>query len=459
MNVIEYDAVVIGAGAAGMAAAIALRRRGHTCALIDREDSMGGILVQCIHDGFGLQHFGEALTGPEFAERLERDVRAAGVPFFPETTVLSMVPLARGKAPGTAGTAGAAGVTEATAGDNKGYSLLLSSARDGVREARCRAVILATGSRERNRGNVRIAGDRPAGVFTAGLAQRLINVEGRMPGRRAVIIGSGDIGLIMARRLVLSGAEVAAVVEIQPYPSGLPRNIAQCLDDFSIPLYLSHATTRIIGRDRVSGVEIAPIENGAPDAGRAFVIDCDTVLLSVGLVPETELPAKAGVSLHSVTGGPEVDADLMTNLPGVFAAGNVLQIHDLVDRVAEEAARAGDACADWLEADPGVPPPVAGATLAAGANVRYVVPSRTRLDGPTRVSLRALAVIEDCVLRCERAGTVVLSRNVQRARPGEMIVFDLPAVSVAMSVAAAAPDRGAPVTVSLVPRVREGGAR
>jgi len=447
MNVLEYDAIVIGAGAAGMAAALSLDRRGHTCALIDREDSMGGILIQCIHDGFGLQRFGEALTGPEFAERLERDVRAAGIPFFPETTVLSME---RADAPGVSP-------------DRRGYRLLLSSSLDGVREARCGAVVLATGSRERNRGNVRIAGDRPAGVFTAGLAQRLINVEGRMPGRRAVIIGSGDIGLIMARRLVLSGAEVAAVVEIQGYPSGLRRNVAQCLEDFSIPLYLSHATTRIVGRDRVCGVEIAPIENGAPVGGRAFVIDCDTVLLSVGLVPETELPAKAGVILHPVTGGPEVDASLMTNLPGVFAAGNVLQIHDLVDRVAEEASRAGDACADWLDRERGAagepslsaePATLRGYPLVPGANVRYVVPSRSRRGGPTRVSLRSLAVLEDCELRCERDGTVVHSRSLQRARPGEMIVFDLPDATAPQAGGSGTDD--SPVTVSLAPRQREG---
>lgn len=407
MNGFSCDAAVIGAGAAGMAAALSLHERGKSVMLIDREEAMGGILLQCIHNGFGLQHFGEELTGPEFASRFEQRVRAAGIPFRDGTTVLSL---------------------ERT---DSGFALGLSSSRRGYELIECRAVVLAMGSRERNRGNIRIAGSRPAGVFTAGLAQRLLNIDGYVPGKKAVIIGSGDIGLIMARRMTLSGAEVAAVVEIQSSPSGLTRNIAQCLNDFDIPLHLSHATLRILGRDRVTGVEIAPMENGAVQTGKSFVIGCDTVLLSVGLVPENELSARTGVALSQVTNGPLVDSRLMTSVPGVFAAGNVLHIHDLVDRVAEEAIRAGKSCADWLDS---AGEPASGGhergpeiPLRAGTNVRYAVPSSFDPSRATRVSLRSLVPFERARLVLTREGREVWSRKLSWVTPGEMIACDIPA--------------------------------
>lgn len=414
MKELRFDAVVIGAGAAGMAASLSVSKRGFTCALVDREDYMGGILLQCIHNGFGLQHFGEELTGPEFALRLEKDVRAAEIPFFSGTTVLSID------------------------SEESGFSLILSSAVNGVFRASCASVILAMGSRERNRGNIRIAGDRPAGVFTAGLAQRLINIDGYLPGKRAVIIGSGDIGLIMARRLTLSGAKVEAVVEIQPFPSGLTRNIVQCLNDYSIPLYLSHSTLRIIGRDRVEGVEIAPLENGAPRLEKAFTIDCDTVLLSVGLVPENELSAHAGISLNPVTNGAFVDSTLMTSVPGVFACGNVLHIHDLVDRVAGEASRAGESCADWLEGA-GSGKKRAEAPLKAGANIRYTVPSTIDPESKTTVCLRSMVMLDRGILKIMRGGAEVYKKSLNWVRPGEMISVEIPAGTLGVASTAGEP--------------------
>jgi NADPH-dependent 2,4-dienoyl-CoA reductase/sulfur reductase-like enzyme len=388
--------------------------------------------------GFGLHHFGEELTGPEFAARLENDVRLAGIPFFPSTTVLSIEPLARGE-PNSSGE------------NSSNFRLLLSSASGGVTIAYARAVILAMGSRERNRGNIRIAGDRPAGVFTAGLAQRLINIDGYLPGKRAVIIGSGDIGLIMARRLTLSGAKVEAVVEIQPFPSGLTRNIVQCLDDFGIPLYLSHATLRIVGRDRVSAVEIAPLVNGAPNPELAFTIPCDTVLLSVGLVPENELSARAGVALNPVTNGAIVDSHLMTNVPGLFSAGNVLHIHDLVDRVAAEADRAGNFCADWLQSDDR--PRVGETPLRAGKNVRYTVPSTLSPEGQQTVSLRSMIVMDRAVLSLARSGKTVFEKKLSWVRPGEMISVDIPAGALGLADDSAGPtraDTSGAIEISLV---------
>jgi NADPH-dependent 2,4-dienoyl-CoA reductase/sulfur reductase-like enzyme len=425
---VTYDALIVGAGAAGMAAALSLAGRGHSCAIVDREAFMGGILPQCIHSGFGLHLFGEELTGPEFAARLETEVALAGIPSFLSTTVLSVDRALNSDSP-------------------RVFRALLSSSSDGVRRVDCGSVVLVMGSRERNRGNIRIAGDRPAGVFTAGLAQRLINVDGFLPGKRAVIIGSGDIGLIMARRLSLSGAKVEAVVEIARYPSGLARNIAQCLDDFGIPLYLSHATLRIIGKDRVVGVEVAPLVNGAPNPDRAFTIPCDTVLLSVGLVPENELSSRMGVPLNPATNGAAVDSRLMTHVPGVFACGNVLHIHDLVDRVVEEARRAGSFCADWLERTdvagergsggqvpggqvPGEQVPGEQGTgeisVLAGKNVRYTVPSSLDRARAQTLSTRSMVPMDRGTLRLRDGETVVFEKGLSWVRPGEMIFAEIP---------------------------------
>lgn len=411
MNQLSYDVAIIGTGAAGMAAALAISKRGFSSVLLDREDYMGGILLQCIHNGFGLHLFGEELTGPEFSGRLERDVHKENIPFKSATTVLSV---------------------DKT---DTGFMLLLSSEKDGLEHLECKAVILAMGSRERNRGNIRIAGDRPAGVYTAGLAQRLINIDGYVPGKKVVIIGSGDIGLIMARRMTLSGATVEAVVEIQAFPSGLTRNIVQCLEDYDIPLYLSHATLKISGRDRVTGVEIAPLENGAVQTDKAFTIACDTVLLSVGLVPENELSSHSHVALNPVTNGPVVDSRLMTSVPGIFAAGNVLHIHDLVDRVASEATRAGDCCADYLTALEQTTTREKPASsdklrteipLRCGTNVRYTVPSSLDPAISNKVSLRSMVSLDKARISLSSDGKELWSKKLIWVRPGEMIEISLP---------------------------------
>ncbi len=398
MREARYDSVVIGAGAAGMAAALRVAESGARVALVDREDHLGGILLQCIHNGFGLHSFKEELTGPEFAERYAGRVRDGGVDVMLDTTVLAL-----------------------DEGD-EGKRLLLCGEKTGVMEVSAPSVVLAMGCRERNRGNLGIPGTRPAGVFTAGLAQRLLNIDGYLPGKRVVIIGSGDIGLIMARRLSWVGAEVLGVIEILPYPSGVTRNVVQCLDDFGIPLYLSHVVSHIDGRDRVEGVEVTPLENGHPISEKRFRLPCDTVLLSVGLIPENELSRMAGVHLSHETGGPRVDANLMTNLDGVFACGNVLHVHDLVDWAAEEAERCGGNVLRYLGG--GGEDRVQG-TVAGGANVKYVVPQHYVPGRETRFSLRPLVVRDRCNLLVKTGGAVLKKRVFRHVRPAEMIHFTM----------------------------------
>jgi NADPH-dependent 2,4-dienoyl-CoA reductase/sulfur reductase-like enzyme len=397
MRELKFDAVVIGGGAAGMAAALELRSAGRRAAIVEREERLGGILAQCIHSGFGLVEFDEELTGPEFAERFEEKVGPSGISAFLGCTVLDM------------------GVEE------EERVVTCVSRAEGVLRLHARAVILAMGCRERNRGNIRIPGSRPSGVFTAGLAQRLVNIEGYVPGKDVVVIGSGDIGLIMARRMSWIGCKVRAVVKIMPYPSGLARNIVQCLRDFDIPLYLSHLTTDIYGRDRVEGVEVTPIERGAPVAEKAFKIPCDTVLLSVGLVPENELSRNAGVSINPMTNGPWVDSYLMTSVPGVFACGNVLHVHDLVDYVVEEARRAGRFAAAWLDGAR----PKGELRVKAGANVRYVAPSRVEPGRDNKLYLRAMIVKNDAVLEVKVDGKLLRSVKKNHVQPSEMITLSL----------------------------------
>lgn len=397
MKDLSYDAVVIGGGAAGMAAALELDAAGLSCAIVEREDRLGGILTQCIHNGFGLIEFDEELTGPEFAERIEARLAGTRIVSFAGTTVMDMDARSEIK------------------------TLYCYSARHGVLRLNARAIVLAMGCRERNRGNIRIPGDRPAGVYTAGLAQRLVNIEGFVPGKDIVIIGSGDIGLIMARRMSWVGCKVHAVVEILPYPSGLTRNIVQCLHDFGIPLYLSHLTTRIVGRERVEGVEITPIENGALQHERSFVIPCDTVLLSVGLVPENELSKTAGVDLNPMTNGPVVDSRLMTSQPGVFSCGNVLHVHDLVDYVVEESRRAGANAAAWLKGERSRKE----ARVKAGPNVRYVAPGKVNLEGDNKLYLRTLIVKNDATLEVRVNNRVVRSQKKNHIQPSEMISVEL----------------------------------
>lgn len=381
-----------------MAAAGTLAGHGHSVVVLERERSLGGILNQCIHNGFGLQYFRKELTGPEYAELFaERMNASARIETVLDTTVMDIR-------------------------DEKGTRTVFAYApTEGLIRYETKAVVLAMGCRERNRGNIGIPGTRPAGVFTAGLAQRLVNIEGYVPGNRAVIVGSGDIGLIMARRLRWIGAEVLGVVEIQPYPSGLTRNIVQCLNDFEIPLHLSHVVTRIFGRDRVEGVEVSALVEGMPvDEGR-FTLECDTLLLSVGLIPDNELSKKAGVAINPETGGPHVDATLMTSVEGVFACGNVLHVHDLVDYASEEAERCGESASRFISGDL----EREQVRVTCGANVRYLVPERVAAGRTNVVYARSMIVKNGARLVAADDHEEHLSTRLRHVQPSEMIRFEL----------------------------------
>ena len=399
MKELNYDVVVIGAGAAGLATAEVTASAGRSTLVIDRDDFAGGVLMQCIHNGFGLHHFKEELTGPEYAERLESAARNAGAEFLLQTTVMDF-----------------------NLADNENKELLALSPEYGVMRITAKAVMLAMGCRERNRGNIGIPGRRPAGIFTAGLAQRLINMSGLLPGKSAVIIGSGDIGLIMARRLTWSGIPVKAVVEIRPFPSGLTRNIVQCLNDFNIPLYLGHTVSKINGADRIESVEISPLVDGVPDSSRSFTIECDTVLLSAGLIPENELSKRGGVTMNMTTGGPLVDAWRMTNIPGVFAGGNVLHVHDLADYASDEAALAGRHILDYLNGKrPGREFPV-----TAGGNLRYVTPNEYIPGEKTQFFMRSLIVEDDAELIVSLDGQEIMRKKLRFVKPPEMLSVEVP---------------------------------
>lgn len=392
----KRDIVIIGGGPAGLAAAEAAVQAGARDVLIlERDTRLGGILNQCIHNGFGLHTFKEELTGPEYAARFEARVRALSIEYKLGTMVLSVSP---------------------------DKTVTAVSREDGLVEIEAEAVILAMGCRERSRGALNIPGFRPAGVFSAGTAQRLVNMEGYMPGREVVILGSGDIGLIMARRMTLEGAKVRVVAELQPYSGGLKRNIVQCLDDYGIPLKLSHTVTEIHGKERVTGVTISAVdENLRPIPGTEEFYSCDTLLLSVGLIPENELSAGAGVQLSRVTNGPVVNESLETNVPGIFACGNVLHVHDLVDYVSEEAAAAGTAAAAYI----------AQGGLGGGreirieprGGVRYTVPAAVRPDcmpETLTVRFRVGGVYKNSYLSVYFGEKRVLHRKKQVMAPGEM---------------------------------------
>ena len=392
----SYDIVVIGGGPAGLAAAIAARDAGCPSILvIERDRELGGILNQCIHNGFGLITFDEELTGPEYADRFEKLALEGGIDFMLDTMVIDV---------------------------SESKLITAVSKADGMVFIQAKAVILAMGCRERPRGALNIPGFRPAGIYSAGTAQRLVNIEGYMPGREVVILGSGDIGLIMARRMTLEGAHVACVAELMPYSGGLKRNIVQCLDDFGIPLLLSHTVVRIEGQKRVEAVVIAEVDGrGKPIPGTEVTYPCDTLLLSVGLIPENELSLSAGVELSPVTRGPVVNEILETNIDGVFAAGNVLHVHDLVDYVSQEAAVAGRNAAAYvagtLDAEVGEVP------LIATDGVRYTVPQSidpSRMADELVVRFRVANVYENRYVSVYFDDERVQHRKRSILAPGEM---------------------------------------
>ena len=402
----NYDLVIVGGGPAGLAAAVSARDHGiESILIIERDKELGGILNQCIHNGFGLHTFKEELTGPEYASRFIEQVAERGIEYKLNTMVMDIA-------------------ADAPSGNVITKKVTAMNREDGMFEIHAKAVILAMGCRERSRGALNIPGYRPAGIFSAGTAQRLVNMEGYMPGREVVILGSGDIGLIMARRMTLEGAKVKVVAELMPYSGGLKRNIVQCLDDFNIPLYLSTTVVEIHGQEHLTGVTLAQVDDKRlPIPGTERYIPCDTLLLSVGLLPENELTRQAGAALDAVTGGPVVDETLATSLPGVFACGNVLHVHDLVDFVSQEAAAAGRSAARFvLEGAAG-----GDSIRLEGKNgVRYTVPqSLHRGGGPVTVRFRVGQPYRSAAL-CAYAGDTLLKRIPKRIlTPGEMESFPI----------------------------------
>lgn len=403
----NYDVAIIGAGAAGMASALEIASVGAKVAIIDREPHLGGILPQCIHNGFGVHIFKEELTGPEYAERFICEIKRKDIDIFLNSTATRMAVYQPVK------------------------QINVCSSEHGAFKINAKAIVLAMGCRERNRGNLGIPGTRPAGIFTAGLAQRLLNIDGYLPGKRVVIVGSGDIGLIMARRLTWTGAEVLGVVEILPYPSGLTRNIVQCLHDYDIPLYLSHVITKIEGKDRVEAVEVTPIENGVLNDSKTFKIECDTLLFSVGLIPENELTQSAGIKLNPETGGPIVDARLMTSAEGVFACGNVLHVHDLVDWVSQEAQVCGGEVVAFLE---GKTKDDIQGKVSVGANLKYVVPNKYRIGEKNRFSMRALIVQDKATLVIRQGERIIKRVPLRHVKPAEMFHVEVKPEDLSSSV-------------------------
>lgn len=395
----KRDIVIIGGGPAGLAAAVsAADSGGKDLVILEREQELGGILNQCIHNGFGLHTFKEELTGPEYAARYIEEVKKREIPTLLGTTVVGLRP------------------------SGNGVTVTAVSPKEGLMEIEAGAAVLAMGCRERPRGALNTPGYRPAGIFSAGTAQRLVNREGYLPGKEIVILGSGDIGLIMARRMTLEGAKVKCVAELQPYSGGLKRNIVQCLDDYGIPLKLSHTVVEIRGKERVTGVTIAQVdERLKPIPGTEEEIACDTLLLSVGLIPENELSKELGAELSPVTGGPKVNESLETSIPGVFACGNVLHVHDLVDYVSEEAVQAGKSAAEyvlgqWKAAEKEI-------VLSPAGAVRYAVPctiSPERAGEQTVVRFRVGKNLRDALIRVTADGKELMRKKRPVMTPGEM---------------------------------------
>lgn len=407
-----FDVVVIGGGPAGMAAALAAHKADARVAIVERERHLGGILRQCIHPGFGLSHFKQELTGPEYAQRFIDQVRATDIALFLDSMVIRI---------------DSGEPTEDTAV----HTVTLMNPT-GMLQLTGRAVVLAMGCRERTRSEIKIPGSRPAGVFTAGLAQRYINIENLKPGSRAVILGSGDIGLIMARRCTLEGISVEGVYELMPYANGLRRNVKNCLDDFGIPLHLSTTVTRVIGHDRVEAVEVSQVdERLAPIPGTERVVPCDTLLLSVGLIPENELSVAAGVELDPRTRGAVVDQSLQTGVPGIFACGNVLHVNDLADNVTTESERAGAAAAAWALGAVGTAAGVADAgcelTVSPAGIAGYALPGRITAVALTKLNFRVRRPVDAARVRILAGDEELFAGKVRPFKPSVMESFPLPA--------------------------------
>ena len=396
----KVDLVIIGGGPAGMSAAVAAYDAGlRDILILERDTSLGGILRQCIHNGFGLHRFKEELTGPEYAYRYEVQVRERNIPFKLNTMVLDVSP-------------------------DKVITAMNST--DGLFTIEAKAIILAMGCRERPKGALNIAGYRPSGIFTAGTAQKFVNMDGYMPGKKVVILGSGDIGLIMARRMTLEGAEVKAVCELMPYSGGLARNIEQCLNDFGIPLMLSHTVVEVHGKERVTGVTIAKVdERRRPMPETRQYIECDTLLLSCGLIPENELTRGADIAIDRITNGAVVDQDRQTEIEGVYACGNVLHVHDLVDYVSEESDIAGKAAAAYVLN--GVNAGGKVIKLSTDGKVRYTVPQRITAEKDVTVYFRVADVYRDVRIVVKDGENVLINKKKQKVAPGEMETVTLTA--------------------------------